>query len=59
MQELWDLLDVHPIFPSEGYRNEIKDDLKKIFGAIERELSSAKKRFADKDGEGKRAFTLR
>lgn len=33
LQELWDLLDEHPIFPSEGYRNEIKSDLKKIFGA--------------------------
>ena len=36
-----------------------QSDVKKIFGAIERELSSAKKRFADKDGEGKKAFSLR
>ena len=33
LQELWDLLDEHPIFPSEGYRNEIKNDLKNLFGA--------------------------
>ena len=33
LQELWDLLDKHPIFPSEGYRNEIRNDLKDIFGA--------------------------
>ncbi len=34
LQELWDLLDEHPIFPSEGYRTEIRNDLKNIFGAI-------------------------
>lgn len=33
LQSLWDLLDDHPIFPSEGYRPEIKKDLKDIFGA--------------------------
>ena len=33
LQELWDLLDEHPIFPSEGYRTEIRNDLKNIFGA--------------------------
>lgn len=33
LQEMWDLLDEHPIFPSDGFRNEIKNDLKTIFGA--------------------------
>ena len=33
LQELWDLLDQHPVFPSEGYRTEIRNDLKNIFGA--------------------------
>lgn len=33
LHELWDLLDEHPIFPSEGYRTEIRNDLKNIFGA--------------------------
>ena len=33
LNELWDLLDEHPIFPSEGYRNEIKKDLTSIYGA--------------------------
>ena len=33
LQELWDLLDEHPIFPSEGYRNEIRNELKNVFGA--------------------------
>lgn len=27
LDELWDALDYHPIFPSEGYRNEIKKEL--------------------------------
>ena len=33
LQEIWDLLDGHPIFPSEGFRNEIRDELKNTFGA--------------------------
>ncbi len=41
LQEMWDLLDKHPIFPSEGYRNEIRSDLKNIFGAtIEMEFNA-------------------
>lgn len=27
LDEMWSLLDDHPIFPSDGYRNEIKKDL--------------------------------
>ena len=30
---LWALLDEHPIFPSDGFRNEIKNELKRSFGA--------------------------
>jgi hypothetical protein len=33
LTEMWELLDDHPIFPSEGYRNEIKKDLSERFGA--------------------------
>jgi len=33
LNEMWELLDSHPIFPSEGFRNEIKSDLTNIFGA--------------------------
>ena len=33
LTELWDLLDEHPIFPSEGYRNEIKKELVSDYGA--------------------------
>jgi hypothetical protein len=30
---MWELLDNHPIFPSEGFRNEVKSDLTGCFGA--------------------------
>lgn len=33
LTELWNLLDEHPIFPSEGYRNEIKKELVCSYGA--------------------------
>ena len=33
LSELWSLLDDHPIFPSEGYRPEIRSELKNTYGA--------------------------
>lgn len=33
LDEMWDMLDNHPIFPSEGFRNEIKSDLTGFFDA--------------------------
>ena len=33
LDEMWELLDNHPIFPSEGFRNEVKSDLTDSFGA--------------------------
>ena len=33
LDEMWELLDNHPIFPSEGFRNEIKSDLTGFFDA--------------------------
>ena len=33
LQKLWDMLDRHPIFPSEGFRIDIRRDLENIFGA--------------------------
>lgn len=33
LDEMWELLDDHPIFPSEGFRNEVKSDLADFFGA--------------------------
>lgn len=36
LDELWNLLDNHPIFPSEGFKKEIKDDLKSMYGVTQR-----------------------
>lgn len=33
LNEVWELLDNHPIFPSEGFRKEIKSDLINVFNA--------------------------
>lgn len=33
LDEMWELLDNHPIFPSEGFRNEVKSDLTGCFDA--------------------------
>lgn len=33
LDEMWELLDNHPFFPSEGFRNEVKSDLTDFFGA--------------------------
>lgn len=33
LEELWALLDNHPVFPADGYRNEIKTGLKEDYGA--------------------------
>ena len=33
LDEMWELLDNHPIFPSEGFRNEVKGNLTGFFGA--------------------------
>ena len=33
INEMWELLDDHPIFPSDGYRNEIKRELITTYGA--------------------------
>ena len=34
LSALWNLLDKHPIFPSDGFRNEIKQILKNHFDAV-------------------------
>ena len=31
--DLWDVLDEHPIFPSDGFRTDIKKELKQSYGA--------------------------
>ena len=33
LETVWESLDYHPIFPTKGYRPEIKDELKTTYGA--------------------------
>lgn len=33
LESLWRRLDLHPIFPSDGFRQEIRSELKNIYGA--------------------------
>ncbi len=33
LQDLWNLLDGHPVFPSDGFRKEIRKDLEELYGA--------------------------
>lgn len=34
--DIWDLLDEHPIFPTDGYKNEIKKILVSDYGATKK-----------------------
>lgn len=34
LDSLWKLLEKHPIFPSDGFRNEIKTELQSTYGVI-------------------------
>lgn len=34
LNEIWALLDTHPVFPADGYRNEIKAGLRECYGAV-------------------------
>lgn len=43
--EIWDLLDEHPVFPSDGYKSEIKKRLKSDYDAKE---SKGKISFSDR-----------
>ena len=36
LDSLWRHLDHHPIFPSDGFRKEIKDELKSMYGVMQR-----------------------
>lgn len=33
LEEIWSVLDYHPIFPTDGFRKAIKNDLKKYYDA--------------------------
>lgn len=35
LNELWELLDNHPVFPSEGFRDEVKNELKGFGAKVE------------------------
>lgn len=38
LNEMWELLDDHPIFPSDGYRSEIKRELITTYGATTEQI---------------------
>lgn len=40
LNELWELLDNHPIFPSEGLRDEVKNELKSFGAKVEQIVNS-------------------
>lgn len=33
LDEIWGFLDNHPVFPSDGFKNKIKEELKQFYGA--------------------------
>ena len=47
LDKIWGLLDCHPVFPSEGYKKELKNILKKNYDAI---VSKKSITFADRRG---------
>ena len=47
LEEIWEMLDGHPVFPSDGYRNEIKKILANDYGDI---VSQSKITFTDRRG---------
>lgn len=36
LDELWNHLDSHPVFPSDGFRKEIRAELKSMYGVKQR-----------------------
>lgn len=50
LDDIWYLIDEHPIFPSDGYRNQIKTILKNDFGAQITKQETEKINFSDKRG---------
>ncbi|MBP1926685.1 three-Cys-motif partner protein [Sedimentibacter acidaminivorans] len=47
LEKIWELLDDHPVFPSEGYKKELKSILKKDYDA---KVSTKSITFADRRG---------
>lgn len=52
VDDIWSTLDLHPIFPSDGYRSEIKNGLKRIYGAKEG------KKFDSQTGKNRNVITF-
>lgn len=50
LDEMWGLLDDHPIFPSEGYRNEIKRNLAERYNARIEQIAN--------EGTGKKEIVI-
>lgn len=50
LEDIWSLLDEHPVFPSDGYRSQIKCVLKQDFGAQILRQKTEKIIFSDKRG---------
>ncbi|MGN6713172.1 three-Cys-motif partner protein TcmP [Anaerocolumna jejuensis] len=50
LEDIWSLLDEHPVFPSDGYRSQIKSVLKQDFGAQMLRQKTEKINFSDKRG---------
>lgn len=46
IKEIWSLLDYHPVFPSDGFKNQIKRELKQNYGATTSKTTIS---FADLD----------
>ena len=47
LEEVWALLDEHPVFPSEGYKPQIKSGLKKDYNA---QITKGKITFTERRG---------
>lgn len=52
VDDIWAALDLHPIFPSDGYRLEIKNGLKRTYGAKEG------KKFDPQTGKNRNVITF-
>ncbi|MCR5324428.1 MAG: hypothetical protein K6E85_14310 [Lachnospiraceae bacterium] len=52
VDDIWTALDFHPIFPSDGFRSEIKRGLKKTYGAKE------EKEFDSRTGKNRNVITF-
>jgi len=52
LDEIWSILDLHPIFPSDGYKSEIKNALKEYFNV---EIKKSRLYFEDRSSYNERS----